>query len=168
VRLIVLVLAGLAAVSALCNCELEAQSATAQLRVTATVRKNCIISTTPISFGRYDSIGANRSASLDATGTITVTCTKGTTAQIELGDGANSPGRPRRMKMTGEREYLEYEIYKNSSHTEVWGNGVRDRLDIGAVPNQHPRTFTAYGRVLLGQDATFGTYTDTVKATVLF
>ena len=39
------------------------------------------------------------------------------------------------------------------------------------MPGRHrknPRNFTAYGRVASAQDATVGTYTDTVVATVNF
>ncbi len=167
-RRILLVLAGIAAVSAPCNNALEAQSSSATLTVSATVKKNCIITTTSINFGVYHAITTNRTAPLDATGTITVACTKGSEAKIELNDGQNSPGRPRRMSQSSGREYLEYDIYKNASRTDVWGNGVFDRMDIGPAPSRHPRVFTTYGRVPGGQDAVVGSYTDTVVATVLF
>jgi spore coat protein U-like protein len=41
-------------------------------------------------------------------------------------------------------------------------------LDIPAAPNRNPRDFPVYGRVAAAQDATVGTYTDTVVATVNF
>jgi spore coat protein U-like protein len=45
---------------------------------------------------------------------------------------------------------------------------VDTALDIPAAPNRNPRNFTAYGRVTAAQDATVGSYSDTVVATVNF
>ncbi|HUM14049.1 MAG TPA: spore coat protein U domain-containing protein, partial [Candidatus Nitrosotalea sp.] len=45
-----------------------AQTATANLGVSATVAKNCSISTTPVAFGAYDPIVTNATNPLDGTG----------------------------------------------------------------------------------------------------
>ncbi len=98
-RRILTVLAGVAVVSIAAESRLSAQGSTqsTSLTVTATVTKNCTITTAPVAFGNYDSVTANASAPLDGLGTVTVTCTKGAPAKVGLNDGGNADGVTRRM-----------------------------------------------------------------------
>jgi len=162
-----IVLAGFAIISIAAESRLGGQQQSASLTVTATVSKNCTISTAPVNFGAYDPVAGNATAPLDGIGTITVTCTKGASAHVSLNEGSNSQGGTRRMRQSG-TAYLSYQIYKDTGRTDVWGDDFGNNLDIGAAPNRNPRTFTAYGRVPAGQDATVGNYSDTVVATVNF
>jgi spore coat protein U-like protein len=146
---------------------LIAQTASSELTVSATVAKNCTISTAAVTFGAYDPVAANATAPLDATGTITVTCTKGSVSKVGLGVGTNAEGTTRRMT-GGAAAFLTYELYQDSSHSTVWGDTASTGLDIPAAPNRNPRNFSVYGRVAGAQDATVGNYTDTVVATVNF
>ena len=164
-RRILLLLVGLVVVSALARP--EAQTATASLTVSASVTKNCTITTAPVTFGAYDPVAANATAPLDAIGSVTVACTKGAVAKVGLNGGANAQGTTRRMGQ-GTAEYLTYEIYKDTTHATIWGDTADTALDIPAAPNRNPRTFTAYGRIAAAQDAAVGNYTDTVVATVNF
>ena len=168
-RRIVILLAGFAVVSVAVESRLSGQtgSATANLSISATVSKNCTISTAPVAFGAYDSVTANRTAPLDGTGTVIVTCTKGAPAKVGLNAGANAQGATRRMAGTA-AEHLTYELYKDAAHASVWGNTAADALDVPAAVNQNPQNFTVYGRVLQNQTAAVGAYTDTVVATVNF
>ena len=168
-RRIVILLAGFAVVSVAAESRLSGQtgSATANLSVSATVSKNCTISTAPVAFGAYDSVTTNATAPLDGTGTVIVTCTKGAPAKVGLNAGGNAQGTTRRMAGTA-TEYLTYELYKDAAHASVWGNTAADALDVPAAVNQNPQNFTVYGRVLQNQTAAVGAYTDTVVATVNF
>jgi spore coat protein U-like protein len=166
-RRIVIVLAGCAVASIAAESRLIGQSATASLTVSASVSKNCTITTAPVAFGAYDSVTANATAPLDATGTVTVTCTKGAVAKVGLGAGSNAQGTTRRM-IGGTSAFLNYELYKDNTHSTVWGDTIDTSLDIPAAPNRNPRNFPVYGRVAAAQDATVGSYTDTVVATVNF
>ena len=166
-RRILIVLAGFAVVSVAADSRLSGQSATASLSISATVSKNCTISTAPVAFGAYDSVTANATAPLDGTGTVIVTCTKGAPAKVGLNAGGNAQGATRRMVGTA-TEYLTYELYKDAAHAAVWGNTAADALDVPAAVNQNPQNFTVYGRVLQNQTAAVGAYTDTVVATVNF
>jgi len=163
----VIALAGLAVVSAATASRLSGQSATATLTVNASVSKNCTITTAPVNFGAYDPVTANATAPLDGTGTVTVTCTKGAVATVGLNPGGNAQGTTRRMSQ-GAAAYLNYELYKDSTHSTIWGDAADTALDIPAAPNRNPRDFTVYGRVAQAQDATVGSYADTVVATVNF
>jgi len=146
---------------------LSAGSSTANLNVSANVSANCAISTTPVAFGAYDPIVTNATANDDDVGTVIVTCTKGTTATIGLGLGANASGSIRRMK-DATTDYLSYELYQETGRITVWGTTGTALLSTGAAPSKAPRTFTVYGRIPAGQDVPAGSYTDTVVATVNF
>jgi spore coat protein U-like protein len=147
---------------------LSSQSQSASLSVSANVIRNCTIATAPINFGAYDPVAANATQPLDGVGTITVTCTRGTSAHIGLSLGVNGAGGSRRMSQGGVPPYLTYEIYKDASRSTVWGSGFSNNLDIPSAPSIAPRTYSAYGRVPSAQDVTVGSYVDTVLATVDF
>ena len=168
-RRILIVLAGFAAVSIAAEGRVSAQGSTqsTSLTVTATVTKNCTITTAPVAFGNYDSVAANATAPLDGLGTVTVTCTKGAPAKVGLNDGGNAQGATRRMAGTA-TEFLTYELYKDTARATRWGNTTETALDIPAAPSQAPRNFSVYGRVPQAQSAAVGSYTDTVTATVNF
>jgi spore coat protein U-like protein len=144
-----------------------AGNATANLSVTATVGANCTISTTAVAFPAYDPIVTNASANDDGTGSVIVTCTRGTAATIGLGLGANASGSQMRMK-DATTDYLNYALYQDSGRATVWGNSGAGLLFPVAAPDKNPRTFTVYGRIPSAQDVPAGSYTDTVVATVNF
>jgi spore coat protein U-like protein len=166
-RRILIVLAGFAVVSVAAENRLSGQSASTSLSVSATVSKNCTITTAPVVFGNYDSVTTNATAPLDGAGTVTVRCTKGAPVKLGLDAGSNAQGATRRMGR-GTTDYLTYELYQDPTHAIVWGNTVATALDIPAAPNQNPRNFSVYGRVAPAQPAAAGNYTDTVIATVNF
>jgi spore coat protein U-like protein len=144
-----------------------AGSATANLSVTATVGANCTISTAPVAFPAYDPIVTNASANDDGTGSVIITCTRGTSATIGLGLGANASGSQMRMK-DATTDYLNYVLYQDSGRATVWGNSGAGLLSPVAAPDKNPRTFAVYGRIPSAQDVPAGSYTDTVVATVNF
>jgi spore coat protein U-like protein len=147
--------------------EAQAATATANLAVTARVIQQCTI-TAPntLAFGDYDPVSANATANLDASTTISVACTRGSTAVwIGLGLGANASGAVRRLASGAER--LNYEIYRETGRTTVWGN--TSATGVSYTPTSRAATnLTVFGRVPGGQDVAVGTYTDTVVATINF
>ena len=144
----------------------QAATATANLSVSATVINNCVINTSAVAFGNYDPVGTNAAADLNATGTVTISCTKGSTATIGLGLGSNASGAVRRMT-DGSGNFLTYELYQEVGHSTVWNTGA-GLLSPAAAPSKAARNFTVYGAVTSNQDITAGSYTDTVVATVNF
>jgi spore coat protein U-like protein len=143
-----------------------AQTATGNLGVSATVAKNCSITTTAVAFGAYDPVVANATAPLDGTGSVVVTCTKGAGTRIDLGLGANVSGTTRRM--AGGTDFLTYQLYQNTGRTTEWGPGAAAGLTIPVAPSRAARTFTVFGRVAAGQDVAAASYNDTVVATINF
>lgn len=143
----------------------KAQSASTQVPVTATVIRNCTIRATPVAFGNYDPIVAHATQPLDSTGTLTVTCTRNTPAEITIDFGQNAQGQVRRMT-AGVARFLTYDLFKDAARTQRWteNNGI----DAGPAPSKEPRLFTIYGRVTQAQDVAEGSFSDTVLATVQF
>ena len=164
-----------------------AQTATSNLSVTASVAQRCSISTTPVAFGAYDPVSTHQAGAggvdLNATGALTVTCTKNSTGvTITLGLGANVSGTTRRLVASGfPTEFLTYELYHASATTPaavctfpgttVWGTAGAGIFTPTGVTNwgaNSAKTFNVCGTVAKGQDAAAAAYTDTVVATVNF
>jgi len=143
-----------------------AQTATANLGVSATVAKNCSITTSAVAFGSYDPVVTHATSPLDGSGSVVVTCTKGAGTRIDLGVGANASGSTRRM--AGGGDFLTYELYQNTGRTTVWGSGASAGQTIAAAPSRAARTFTVFGRIPAGQDVSAASYADTVVATINF
>lgn len=146
-----------------------AQTATANLNVTATVQNKCTVTTTAVSFGVYDPIVDHASTPLDGTGAVIVACTKGAAGtRIDLGLGAHASGSIRGMQAGA--EVLTYELYSNAGRTTVWGSGagVGGGVSPTPAPSSAARTFDVYGRVAAGQDVGVGSYSDVVVATINF
>ena len=144
-----------------------AATATANLAVNTSVASNCTLTTAPVAFGSYDPVVANASANLDATGALTVACTKGASPSIALALGGNASGSVRRLS-DGSGNYLSYELYQEAARSTVWGTTGGALLTPVAAPSKAARNFTVYGRVPANQDVPSGNYADTVVATVNF
>lgn len=152
----------------------SAATANANLAVSATVNTNCTIATTPVAFGVYD---PNAGAALNATGTVTIGCTKGTNnITIGLGLGSFPSGATRRMD-DGSGARLTYELFQPANNSEgaactytaVWGTTIgTNTLAPVQAPSKATRTYNVCGQMAAGQDPTAGFYSDTVVATVNF
>src|SRR5437870_13726869 len=142
-----------------------AGSARANLSVTASVSANCTISTAPVAFGAYDPVSANAATNLNGTGTLTVACTKGATATIDLGNGGNFSGGTRRMGSGS--DFLNYALYKDAARTQVWGSGLAGGTTMAYLAATKASTaVSVYGTVPQNQDVTVGAYNDVVLATI--
>ncbi|MGE5244150.1 MAG: spore coat U domain-containing protein [Betaproteobacteria bacterium] len=166
-RYLVALVGAAGAAAVITGTSVSAASKTANLAISATVVSNCTISTAALDFGAYDPVSANASTNLDGTGTVSVACTKGSTATIGLGLGSNASGTTRRLT-DGSGNYLTYELYQDGGRSTIWGDAGANLLSPAAAPSKAARDFTVYGRVPSNQDVPAGAYTDTVVATVNF
>lgn len=139
------------------------QSRQANLKVTATVVANCLVTTTDVAFGNYDPVGANASTPADATGTIELICSQGTVASLSIDAGQNAQGSTRRMAGPGAAR-LSYELYQEATRSTIWAGSSA----ISAAPSTAARRYTVYGRVPQAQDQPAGSYVDTIVVTVSF
>ena len=151
-----------------------AATATSNFQVTATVNANCTLTSTNVAFGVYDPLG---STNIQATGTLTLTCVKGTApTSIDLNLGLNASGSTRQMKATSSADVIPYELYKPVSnaagaacaYTAVWGTGAANGLVPVAAPSKAPRIYNVCGQTTQGQDVSADSYSDTIQATVNF
>ena len=154
---------------------------TSTIAVSATVSQGCSINTTAaLAFGAYDPIGANATAALNATGQVSVACSKGATGlTIAMNNGAHVSGTQRQMQGTAATDILQYNLFQPPTNvagvactfpgTIPWNStapaGV---LTLPAAPSKAARLYNVCGTIPAGQDATTGTYTDTVIATLNF
>jgi len=142
-----------------------AQTASDSFAVTATVIDACLISAGDHSFGNYSPISASN---LDATSTIDVTCTNGTSYDVSLDAGTTAGGAIAARLMTDGSNTLGYNLYTSAARTTVWGDGTGVSTVISGTGSGALQSLTVYGRVPSGQSAPVGGYSDTVTATVSF
>jgi spore coat protein U-like protein len=143
----------------------QAATASANVAVSASVAANCLVSAGTLAFGAYDPLAANDAAPLDASGTFTVRCTRGVTAQVGLDNGLWHSGT-RRMRDGASTNYLSYDLYSDSGYATTWDN-ASNRVSYTA-PNKSAQSMTVYGRIPGAQDPAAGSYTDTVAAIAEF
>ena len=150
----------------------NAATSTSEMNVTANISATCTMSNTDLDFGEYDAFGAN---DLLATATITTTCTSGTTAHVEMDNGLHSTreqrsgGRSlrstyyRHMSNAGSDSKLQYELYMDEIHTNVWSSSHTQSI-VGSGASED---LSVYAKVFKNQlDAAAGSYTDTINITI--
>jgi spore coat protein U-like protein len=104
-------------------------------------------------------------------GTIQANCSSGSSATITLGQGANAAsgstdGSPSRRLSNGIGDFLNYNLYQDSTANLIWGN----TSGTGVVINDTGIGVTkaVYAKIPLGQNVPAGSYLDTVVATITF
>jgi spore coat protein U-like protein len=157
-----------------------AASATTNIAVSASVSQSCsITSASALAFGAYDPIGANATTPLNATGQVSVACSKGATGlTIGMDVGAHVSGTQRQMQGTTATDLLQYNLFQPPSNTPStpctfpgttsWTNATPGLLVITSAPTKVARLYNVCGTIPGGQDATTGSYSDTVSATLNF
>lgn len=161
----------------------QAMGTTAVLGVSASVAANCAISATALSFGQYESVLANATAPLNASGSVRIACTKGTAPRISMDLGQNSSAGKRYMALVptatpAAANALYYELYQPPSATAgvgcsfpgttLWGSAPGETF-VPSIPlSRIARIYSVCGTIPAGQFVAIGTYADTVVATVNF
>ena len=152
------------------------------LSVSATINPNCTISTNGLSFGQYESLRANATAPLNAAGSVSIACTKGSAPRITLDLGQNPSGPRRQMALATAgapgTDRLYYELYQPPNAAPGTGCSFPGSVAWGPAPgqafvpsppaNRAARTYSVCGTVPAGQGVSVGSYADTVVATVNF
>lgn len=125
----------------------------------------CSVSATPVSFGSYE---PSQSFPSDAEGTITVSCPSSSAYVIRLDPGSAGVFSPSRTMIgAGGGDSLDYNLYRNSSRTEAWGDGTNNTYEVsGSTAGE--ATHTIYGRIFKGQNISAGSYADTLTITVVW
>jgi spore coat protein U-like protein len=148
--------------------------------VTANVSQSCSISTvSALAFGTYDPIGANATAPLNASGQISVSCSKGALAvTIGMDGGANAVGAQRAMLGSAAKGLLNYNIFQPPTSTPgaacvypgttPWTATGAGLLTLTSATGKTARVYNVCGTIPGGQDVAVDSYTDTLGATLNF
>jgi spore coat protein U-like protein len=130
----------------------------------------CTVSASGVNFGSYNPVAI---ADNDSSGTIRVQCSLvvalGGNYTIQLSKGTSTTYAQRTM--ANGASTLLYNLYTNNARNQIWGDGTGGSL---SVTNSFSallgvdQTTTVYGRIMAGQNAVAGTYSDTILVTVIF
>ncbi|MFS8049770.1 spore coat U domain-containing protein [Rhizobium sp. BR 314] len=136
---------------------------TATFAVSASVAANCLVSVQNINFGTQGVLSGN----VDATGSVTATCTPGTTYTISLNGGVANAA-PTARKMSKGTENVTYGLYKDSSRSQPWGDVNTPGSTVAGTGNGTAQLLTVYGRVPPQTTPSPGSYVDTVVVTLTY
>jgi len=157
-----------------------AGSASTAVPVSASVSQNCSISTgAALAFTAYDPVIINASTALNATGQISVACTKGAVGlTIGMDNGAHVAATQRQMLGGTNAGLLQYNIFQPPSNapgtactfpgTTAWSAAGAGLLTLTSAPSNVIRVYNVCGTIPGGQNVAADTYTDTVNATINF
>lgn len=132
--------------------------------VQATVTASCTVDVSNMDFGIID---AAIVAPVDQTASISVTCTNGSAYTVGLDQGINAvEAGPSGRRMDNGGNLLAYGLYHDASRSLGWGLGVGTvAAGVGTGGNQ---VLTVFGRIMAGQQALVGTYSDRVVVVVAY
>ena len=137
-------------------------STTASFTVTAVVQATCTIIANPLAFGTYSGLLIN------ATSTLSVTCTNTTSYNIGLNAGTATGATVTNRSMTGPSSaLLGYKLFSNSGLTTNWGNTVGTNT-LGGTGSGALQPLSVRGQIPAGQYVRPGSYTDTITATITY
>lgn len=131
---------------------------------------SCSVSATAVSFGSYLPI-----ATVDSTGTVSVTCSVlllglNVSYEIRLSTGNSGSFATRTMLSGGHT--LNYNLYTDASRTSIFGDTTGGTFSITDSYNlslfSRTLNYTVYGRIPSGQNPFVGTYQDTIIVSVIY
>lgn len=143
----------------------KAQQATDTIDVSLTVEASCTVTAQPLAFG---TVSGTVATDIPQTTTLSVTCTNGAPYNIGLSDGGtDTPATTRKMK--NGTATVNYQLYQEAGHTNVWGNTQGTNTVAGTPGTGAAQSYTIHGLIPAGQNnLTVGTYTDTITATIWY
>lgn len=137
-------------------------TATSHFNVKTTVQKACNVAATALNFGAY------AKALINATSTISVTCTNTTTYNAGLNAGTATGATVTNRSMTGPGgTLLGYKLFSNSGSTINWGNTVGTDT-VAGTGSGVVQSLTVYGQLPANQNVRPGSYSDTITVTLTF
>jgi spore coat protein U domain-containing protein, fimbrial subunit CupE1/2/3/6 len=150
--------------AALTPADAAAAEATDSFQVSATVDAVCQVSASDLDFGTYDPTAGSPHTS---TTTIEVTCTPDAAYDVGLDAGLGAGATVANRIMTKTTDELTYSLFRESTHTDVWGETI-DTDTVPGIGDGSAQSLTVYGQIPAGQFVPTGTYTDTIGVTVTY
>lgn len=142
-----------------------AGTATTNIAVTATVESACTISTTALAFPAFTG-----TAAVDATATLSMTCSNAAPYVVALGAGTGTGATTTVRVMTGSvaSSTLNYGLYSDAAHTTTWGD-TSGTDTVAGTGTGAVQTLPVYGEIAANQlTSAVGDYTDTVAVTITY
>lgn len=147
----------------------NATTATNTFQVTATITSSCTVSGSALNFGSaIDPLATG--VPLDASSTLTVTCSNTTPYAVSLNAGTNAGGASNftSRTMKSGSNTLGYQLYVDSGRTTVFGDGTASSSTKSGTGSGSAQSISVYGRVPTLANVVPGTYTDTVTVTITY
>jgi spore coat protein U-like protein len=151
----------------------QAGTSTANLTVQITITASCTINAATLDFGSNPGT-ALLAANVDASTTVSVTCTNGSPYSIGMDNGANVSGSQRRMK-NGVANFLNYNLYTDAARLNAWTTAASSTTCTTAnscalgTGSGAAQSVNIYGRVpTVATAPATGVYTDTVVMTITY
>lgn len=119
----------------------------------------CTVSPVSVIFGSYDSLNPSP---LDGVGSVAVNCDAEVAYTISLSAGT---GTYLDRRMSAGAAELSYNLYTDSTRTQVWGDSTTSSGMSAAGTDVN---LTIYGRIPARQNVTAGIYADTIIVTVTY
>ena len=153
----------------------QGATATSNLTVQITITASCTINAATLNFGASIPGTTLVASNVDASTTVSVTCTNGSPYSIGMDNGANFSGS-RRMRLGATANYLGYGLYTDAGYANAWTTTTQAASCSGGANscflgtgNGSAQSVTIYGRVpSTGTAPPTGTYTDTVTMTITY
>jgi spore coat protein U-like protein len=126
---------------------------------------NCSLNTQSVFFGEYD---YSVPLPVNATGLIWLQCDANTPVRVSLDAGLYSGGNPlaRQMESGAGGAPLRYNIYTDSSYSQVWGDGSRGTGVYSTSVAAPSTNVILYGRIPPFQNVPTGIYQDSLTITM--
>lgn len=111
---------------------------------------------------RFPAVTTGNLTNVDASTSLSVTCSSGTPYQISMSEGANFNSTRR---LAWGSSFISYGVFSDSSRSQSWmGATVVAGTGSGAA-----QQIPVYGRIFSGQSVpTTGSYADTIVATISY
>jgi spore coat protein U-like protein len=146
------------------SCPLNGHTATTSFTTTATVISSCNVSATTLDFGSTTALTSN----VDATSTVSATCTSGTAYNIGLDAGTSAGATVTTRKMSSlAGKKINYSLFRNSGRTTNWGVTVGTDT-VSGTGNGAAQNISVFGRVPSQTTPAPAAYADTIVATVTY
>lgn len=137
-----------------------AETETASVAGAAKVNSTCTISANSLSFGTINSSPTGNAMNNSS---IVATCTKDTAFTIAFDGGSASSIFSRHMSGQNSLDTLNYNLYKDTTYSQVLGDGQNGSYMIADVGTGLTQEYMMYGALPLNQFTTPDLYSDTIS-----
>ncbi|WP_308364976.1 MULTISPECIES: spore coat U domain-containing protein [unclassified Microbulbifer] len=144
---------------------LLAQTSSTTFTVSITVESDCLITANNLNFGAVDDL--DQSIAGATNGFVTCSAIVPVSISFNAGTGGSSTFATRQM--ANGANTINYNIYRDSAHTEILGDGSGGTFTIDFTSTGGNDQFMVFGQTDPGQNPKpIGTYSSTITATITF